>query len=175
MAEVSKKSPRYIAIGSIAGAHGIRGEVKVVSLTDFPERFKPGQRVYVGTETEATQTKIVAARPHQTMWLVKLASVPDRNAAELLRDQYLFLPEGEAMPLAEDENYVHDLIGIVVVTETGESIGVLKDVLFTAANDVYVIAGPEGEVLIPALRTVVLEVDLDKRRMVVQLPEGLLD
>ncbi len=109
------------------------------------------------------------------MWLVKLASVPDRNAAELFRDQYLLIPEAEAMPLSKDENYIHDLIGLTVVTEAGEPVGMLKDVLFTAANDVYVIAGPEGEILIPALRTVVLDVDLETRRMVVQLPEGLLD
>jgi 16S rRNA processing protein RimM len=175
MTEASGKASQYIAIGSIVGVHGIRGEVKVMPLTDFPERFKPGQRVYVGNETDATETKIVAARPHQSMWLVKLASVPDRNAAELLRDQYLLIPEGDVMPLSEHENYVHDLIGIAVVTETGEPLGTLEDVLFTAANDVYVVAGPEGEILIPALRTVVLEVDLDARRMVVQLPEGLLD
>ena len=166
---------KYFAIGSIVAAHGIRGEVKVTPLTDFPERFTQGQRVFVGNEPELTETKIAAARPHQGGFLVKLASVPDRNAAELLRGQYLFIPEDEAMPLSEDENYVHDLLGIAVVNEAGEPIGVMKDVLFTAANDVYVIAGPEGEILIPALRTVVLGVNLEERRMVVRLPDGLLD
>jgi 16S rRNA processing protein RimM len=107
--------------------------------------------------------------------LVKLASTPDRNAAELLRDQYLMISEEDAMPLAEHENYVHDLLGIEVVAESGERLGTLKAVLFTAANDVYVITGLRGEVLLPALRSVILEVNLGDRRMVVRVPEGLLD
>jgi 16S rRNA processing protein RimM len=175
MTDDSKAQRRYLAIGSIVGAHGIRGELKVLALTDYPERFKPGQSLFVGREPALTATEIVAARPHHGVWLVKLASVADRNAAELLRDQYLLIPEDEAMPLAPHENYVHDLIGMAVVTDAGEPLGTLEDVLFTAANEVYVIAGPSGEILIPALRSVVLDVNLAERRMTVRLPEGLLD
>jgi 16S rRNA processing protein RimM len=160
MTDVSGGQPRYLAIGSIVGVHGIRGELKVLALTDYPERFRPGQRVFVGREPTLTATEIVAARPHHGAWLVKLASVADRNVAETFRDQYLLIPESEAMPLAPHENYVHDLLGITVVTDAGEPMGALKEVLFTAANDVYVIAGPTGEILIPALRSVVLDVDL---------------
>ena len=175
MTDASGGQPRYLAIGSIVGVHGIRGELKVLALTDYPERFKPGQRVFVGREPALVAMEIVAARPHHGAWLVKLASIADRNAAELLRDQYLLIPESEAMPLAPHENYVHDLLGMAVATDAGESLGTLKEVLFTAANEVYVIAGPSGEILIPALRSVVLDVDLVERRMTVRLPEGLLD
>ena len=166
----------YLAIGRITGAHGIRGEVKVESLTDFPQRFTPGHRVYLGAgpdDAGARPAAITAARPHKGAMLVKLDVVPDRNAAELLRDRYLLIPEAEAMPLGEHENYAHDLVGLRVETEAGEVLGELTEILFTRANDVYVVTGPGGEVLVPALRNVVLAVDLPAHRMVVALPAGL--
>lgn len=165
----------YLAIGSIVAAHGIRGEVKVAVMTDFPERFRPGATVYLGSPDSAVPVRIQASRPHGDRMLVKLNSVPDRNAAELLRDQYLLIPEAEAMQLGEHENYVHDLIGLDVETAAGEPLGKLTEVLTTPANDVYVVTGPDGEVLLPALRDVILKVDLAAQRMTVALPEGLLD
>jgi 16S rRNA processing protein RimM len=107
--------------------------------------------------------------------LVKLTGVPDRNAAETLRGQYLMLPDEQAMPLGEHENYAHDLIGLAVETKDGKSLGVLVEILFTRANDVYVVAGPAGEILLPALREVILRVDLAAKKIIVALPEGLLD
>jgi 16S rRNA processing protein RimM len=178
MAESKQSAVSYLAIGRISGAHGIRGEVKVEVLTDFPERFKPGARAYLGVGTddpEARLVRVVAARPHKGGLLVKLDIVPDRNAAELLRDQYLLIPETEAMPLGDHENYLHDLVGLQVETADGRHLGALKEILITKANDVYVVNGPGGEILLPALRDVVLRVDLPARRMVVALPEGLLD
>ncbi len=166
----------YLAIGRITGPHGIRGEVKVDSMTDFPERFARGTQVYLGSGTddaEARPVEIMAARQHKGVMLVKLNIVPDRNTAELLRGRYLLIPESEAMPLGEHENYAHDLIGLQVETTAGEVLGELTEILFTRANDVYVVKGPSGEVLVPALRDVVLEVSLPARKMVVALPAGL--
>lgn len=165
---------KYLAIGQITGAHGIRGEVKVALLTDFPERYRPGAVVYLGTDAECVLTKIEGARPHKEAMLVKLSAVPDRTAAEALRGQYLLIPEAQAMPLGEHENYAHDLIGLTVETAAGETLGTVSEVLFTRANDVYVVAGPSGELLLPALREVILQVDLPARKMMVALPEGLL-
>ncbi len=167
----------YLAIGQIVGPHGIRGEVKVAPMTDFPERFKPGSHVFLGAktgETAATPAVIGKARPHQGRWLVQFAHISDRNGAETLRDQYVLIPDSEAMPLGEHENYVHDLIGLDVRTDAGQHLGRLTEVLFTAANDVYVVRGEEGETLIPATREVVLSVDLGTGQMIVALPEGLL-
>jgi len=178
MPESPQTTNGYLAIGRIIAPHGIRGEVKVEVLTDFPERFKPGTHVFLGAGTEdpeARPAKIVAARPHKGGFLVKLDIVPDRNAAELVRNRYLLIPAADAMPLGEHENYLHDLIGLQVETTDGQQLGELREVLFTNANDVYVVRGPAGEVLLPALRDVVLQVDLSTRRMVVALPEGLLD
>lgn len=177
MAKQVKETPGYLAVGQIVGPHGIRGEVKVEVMTDFPERYQPGTKLYMGKSTEdaaAIPVQIAASRPHQGRVLVTLTSVPDRNAAELLRGLYLLIPEREAMPLGEHENYMHDLIGLHVETEAGEALGELVEIIVTPANDVYVVAGPLGEVLIPALRDVVLGVDLDSRVMRVVLPDGLL-
>jgi 16S rRNA processing protein RimM len=178
MPESPQTTNGYLAIGRIIAPHGIRGEVKVEVLTDFPERFKPGAHVFLGAGTEdqeARPAKIAAARPHKGGFLVKLDSVPDRNAAELERNRYLLIPAADAMPLGEHENYLHDLMGLEVETTDGQHLGELREVLFTNANDVYVVRGPAGEVLLPAIRDVVLQVDVPARRMVVALPEGLLD
>jgi 16S rRNA processing protein RimM len=137
-------SQGYLAVGNIVGVHGIRGEVK-----------------------------IEAARPHKGMMLVRFAGVPDRNAAELLRDTVLLIPEEQAMPLGVGENYAHDLIGLQVETTDGRVLGKLAEILYTRANDVYVVKRPGAEVLIPALNEVVITVDLEAGRMLVQLPEGL--
>lgn len=177
MAKQAKETPRYLAIGQIVGPHGIRGEVKVDVMTDYPERYRAGMKLYLGQGTDdpdARAVEIATSRPHQGRMLVKLASTPDRNAAELLRGLYLLIPEADAMPLGEHENYVHDLIGLRVETEAGEILGELVEILFTSANDVYVVHGPQGEVLIPAVRDVVLSVDLVGRSMRVALPDGLL-
>lgn len=173
----AKDKKSYLAIGRIVGPHGIRGEVKVEPMTDFPERFQAGAKVSLGMqtgETEATPVEIATARPHQGRWLVQFSHVKDRNAAETLRDQYILIPEESAMPLGEHENYAHDLIGLDVATANGELIGKLVEILFTPANDVYITRGERGETLIPATREVILAVDLAARRMTVALPEGLL-
>ena len=178
MPESKQSAASYLAIGRIIAPHGIRGEVKVEVLTDFPERFKPGTHVFLGAGTEdpeARPAKIVAGRPHKGGFLVKLDTVPDRNAAELVRNRYLLIPAADAMPLGEHENYLHDLMGLQVETTDGQHLGELREVLLTKANDVYVVRGAAGEVLLPATRDVVLQVDLSTRRMVVALPEGLLD
>ncbi len=167
----------YLAIGQIVGPHGIRGEVKVVPMTDFPERFKSGAKVYLGAQTGVTNTApavIAASRPHQDRWLILFTHVRDRNAAETLRDLYLLIPEEDAMPLGEHENYAHDLIGLEVQTVDGRSLGQITEILFTAANDVYIVRNANAETLVPATREVVVSVNLAERMMKVVLPEGLL-
>ena len=92
-----------------------------------------------------------------------------------VRNRYLLIPAADAMPLGEHENYLHDLMGLEVETTDGQHLGELREVLFTNANDVYVVRGPAGEVLLPAIRDVVLQVDVPARRMVVAPPRVLLD
>lgn len=173
----AKEKKSYLAIGKIVAPHGIRGEVKIEPMTDFPERFQANGQVFLGLQTGVTEVApvtIATARPHQGRWLVQFSHIKDRNAAETLRDQYVLIPEESAMPLGEHENYAHDLIGLDVVTTEGQPLGKLVEILFTPANDVYITRGEGGETLIPATREVILSVELTARRMTVALPEGLL-
>ena len=139
--EAGRKA-RFMVVGRIVGPHGIRGELKVAVMSDHPGRFRPGSRLYLGTEADAALVEVLSSRRHHEMMLVTLTDVGDRSAAEQLRDQYLLIPETEAMPLAENENFAHDLIGLTVETTGGELLGRLVEILFTRANDVYVVQRP---------------------------------
>ncbi|GAB4566455.1 MAG: ribosome maturation factor RimM [Anaerolineae bacterium] len=144
--------------------------------TAWPERFKRGVRLYIGDEgaRETTETEVQGFRLHKGYGLLKLSTVPDRNTAETLRGQWLFVAREDAMPLGPDEYYVHQIIGLEV-WEGEEYLGQVVEVLETTpeANDVYVVRGPRGELLLPAIRSVILKVDLDAGRMEVAVPPGL--
>jgi 16S rRNA processing protein RimM len=162
-----------MAVGRIVGAHGIRGEIKVKQLTDFPERFAPGSLLYV--EEEGFQREVISARPHKGLLLVKLSGITDRTTVEGLRGRHLFIAREEAMALEEDEYYEDELVGLRVETMEGELLGQLTEIIWTGANEVYIVQGPRGEVLLPAIAEVVQEVDLDAGVMRVTLLPGLVD
>lgn len=166
----------YLAIGMITSAHGLRGEVKVELHTDFPERFVPGIEVYLGEELD--KFVIRGARPHQGQMLLQFHGIDSREATDALRNVWVFIPETEAVELEEDTFYVHDIIGLAVQTVAGEPIGTVTDVLFTGANEVYIVAPPDDprrEILLPAIADVVKEVDLEKGLLIVELLPGLID
>ena len=171
-----RPAPKTLVVGEIVGAHGIRGEVKVALETSFPERFQRLTSVLVGPPDESAYRpyRLLAARLHKSFALLQLADVTDRTTAEEMRGLVVAIPASEAMPLGEDEYYVHQLQGLAVVTEEGEMLGTLEEVIFTGANDVYVVQAEDGaEVLLPAIEDVVLNIDLDAERMTVRLLEGL--
>lgn len=168
----------HMAVGRIIGAHGLTGELRVELHTDFPERFTPGSTVLMGTDLRPWTVE--GAREHRGMILLVLAGVVGRTMAEELRDEWLFIPETEAMPLPEGDFWVHDIIGLVVVDEAGQPIGRVTDVLQTGANDVYIIAPAENinkgkELLIPAIAEVIQRVDVAGGTMTIRLIPGLLD
>ena len=166
----------YLAVGMITTAHGLRGEVKVELHTDFPERFAPGVEVYLGERLE--KATIRSARPHQGQILLQFNGVDDRAATDALRSVWIFVPETEAVELEEDIYYVHDIIGLAVQTVDGKPIGTVTDVLFTGANEVYIVAPPDEpsrEILLPAIADVIKEVDLEQGLMIVELLPGLID
>jgi 16S rRNA processing protein RimM len=167
------KREAYLAVGRIIGAHGVHGEIKVRQLTDFPERFATGALLFL--EGESFQREIVSVRPHKGMLLIRLSDLNDRNAVEYLRGKYLFVPREDAMPLAEDEYYEDELVGLVVETMEGELLGELVEIMWTGANEVYIVQGPGGEVLIPAIADVVQEVDIETGVMRVTMLPGLVD
>jgi 16S rRNA processing protein RimM len=164
--------PRYLVIGKIVAPWGIRGEVKMAIETDFPERFQRLKRVYLGEE--AVAFVLEGSRLHKRHALLKLGGCDDRNAAEKLRGQWVQIPIEEAVPLGEDEYYVYQIVGLDVWTTEGEHLGRVSEVLSTGANDVYIVQGEKGEILIPAVEDVVLEVDLAGGRLIVELMEGLI-
>lgn len=168
----------YMAVGRVVGIHGLNGELRVELHTDFPERFAPGVTLFLG---EALSPRnIEGAREHRGMILLALEGVVDRDAAENLRNEWLFIPEGDAMELPEGEYWVHEIIGLAVVDESGAPVGQVNDVMQTGANDVYIIT-PAGELnrgkelLIPATAEVVQRVDLESQTMTIRLIPGLLD
>ncbi|MBN1179574.1 MAG: 16S rRNA processing protein RimM [Anaerolineae bacterium] len=151
--------------------HGVRGELRVELLTDYPHHLSTHDTLYVG---EDTPYPLESIRLHQKGALVKLRGCDDRNAAEALRGQLLFVPREKAVPLEEGEYYHYQIVGMEVTTDQGDVLGKVTDVLATGANDVYVVRGAWGEVLLPAIDSVVRSLDVAARRMTVTLPPGLL-
>ncbi len=167
----STRAP-YLAVGRILAPHGLRGEVKVASMSDFPARFAVGAELWV--EGDDQPCRVVSARRQGDYLLIQLDRYADRSEAELLRNRHLVVPRDQAMPLPDGEYYSDELVGIRVITALGQELGVLVDIWWTGANEVYVLEGPFGEVLLPATAEVVQDVDLQNQRMVVELIPGLI-
>lgn len=165
--------PRFLVIGRIASAVGLRGAVKALVMTDFPDRFGLLETIYLGDELAPHRIRSYELRRKGQHVVLRFQECQDREQAERLRGKLIWIPSALAMPLPEGQYYVHQLLGLEVETEEGERLGALKEVLFPGGNDVYVVGDGEHEVLIPALRDVILQVNLAVRRMVVRIPEGL--
>jgi 16S rRNA processing protein RimM len=166
---------RFLAIGRVIRAHGIRGEISVSVLTDFPERFETTAWVYLGDEFEAEPYRLENYRWHKKNLLLTLAGVADRTQADRLKGQLVQVPIEEAVPLPQGSYYLYQLFDLQVVTTAGQHLGVITDILETNANDVYVIQDEaQREILLPAIPEVVKEIDLEKKQMTVELIEGLI-
>lgn len=163
-----------IMVGEISGAHGIRGQVKVESLTDFPERrFAPGAEVYI--EKQRRWAKVQSSGLHKGLYLLGLEGIADRDTAQSLLHTYICIAREELEELPEGEYYHFQLVGLRVYEEE-RLLGELVEVMQTGANDVYVIRDGQGaEILLPALKSCILQVDLAAGLMRVRIPEGLLD
>jgi len=158
-----------VVVGRILGVWGARGELRVEPLTDVPDRFAPGVRVLVGGVLHTVES----ARPHKRMLLVKLSGIASREGAGSLREQLLEAPASESPPLPDGSYYHYQVLGLDVVTTTGEPLGRITDILPTGSNDVYVVQSEAGELLVPAIDDVVKEIDVEGNRMVVELLPGM--
>jgi len=145
---------------------GIRGEIKVAIMTDFPDRFTE-RPLYVG-DGHIRHT-VVSSRPHTAKTAVlTLRGVTSRDDAEALRDADLFVSAEDAEPLAEGRFYIHDIVGLRVMTDDGSVVGTVVEVMPTGSNDVYIVRADDGrEVLIPAIKEAIREIDLPAGRIVV--------
>jgi len=158
-----------VPVGKIVGVHGIRGEVKISPYGD-PDDFIFGEISITG---ESGARKILAMRPHKGTFLVALEGVKTRNDAEALKGAEVSVPEEELPETSEDEFYYYRLMGCSVVTEAGEDLGTVTNIIETGANDVIEVAGPGGEVLIPVVEQNIIDIDTAEGRVTVRLMEGM--
>lgn len=161
-------------VGAIASVHGIKGEVKVFPTTDEPTKFKKLKSVILKTEKEEREIALQSVRFFKNMVIVKFQGVESPEDAQKYRGATLWIAREQAVPLRENEYYRADLIGLSVVTEDGEELGILTDVLETGANDVYeVTLSDKRTALFPAIRDCIREVDVERGYIKVHVMEGL--
>ena len=164
-----------LKVGVITTTHGVRGEVKVFPTTDDAERFLELEYVLLDTGRELRRLDIKNVRFFKNLVILKFDDIDNINDIEKYKGKDLWIPREEAQELGEDEYYIADLQGLNVVLEDGTEFGTLRDVMETGANDVYIIDSNEhGEVLLPAIKECILDVDLEKNTMTVHLMKGLL-
>lgn len=165
---------QFLQVGVISSTHGIRGEVKVFPTTDDPARFKKLKKVFLDTGRERKEVEIQSVKFFKQFVILKFTGIDNINDVAGYKGKRLMVPREHAVSLEKDEYYIGDLIGMEVFTE-GEKFGVLKDVMETGANEVYIIDSDKyGEVLIPAIKQCVLDVDVENNRMKIALMEGLV-
>ena len=163
-------------VGVITSTHGIHGEVKVFPTTDDAKRFKKLKDVLLDTGREMRPMEVEHVKFFKNMVIVKFKGFDDINDVEIFKGKDLYVTRENAVELGPDENFIADLIGLSVVTDEGERLGELTDVLQTGANDVYVVKTDSGkEVLLPAIRQCILDTDLDAGKITVHVLDGLLD
>ena len=164
-----------LQVGIISSTHGIRGEVKVFPTTDDANRFKNLKKVYLNTGKEQIPCEVQHVKFFKQFVIVKFKGIDNINDIEMYKGSSLLVDREDAVPLEEDEYYIADLIGMKVVLEDGSSFGTLTDVMETGANDVYVVENGEGEeILLPAIRECILDVDVEKNVMTIHLMKGLI-
>lgn len=173
--EMERDMEQLLQVGIITQTHGIRGEVKVFPTTDDAGRFRELKEVVLDTGKEMLHMEIEHVKFFKQFVIVKFRGIDNINEVERFRRCSLLVARENAVPLEEDEYYIADMIGLEVETEDGEKFGVLKDVIETGANDVYVVDSiSHGEVLIPAIKDCILHVDIEAGKMTVHLMDGLI-
>jgi 16S rRNA processing protein RimM len=166
--------PEYLTVGFLRRPHGLQGEINMDLHTDFPERMQSGRKLFVGEQHQPMT--LASVRPHQSGLLVKFKGIETPESAALFRNQWVYIQAKDAAPLPEGQLYRHELIGFKVVDENDNALGELTEILETGANDVYVVKDQAGkEILLPAIPSVILELDAARRLMRVHLLDGLIN
>lgn len=167
---------QLLRVGVISSTHGVRGEVKVYPTTDDVGRFKKLKKVVLDTGREQLELEIAGVKFFKNQVILKFKGIDNINDIEKYKGKDLLVHREDAVKLEENENYVADLIGLSVVTEEGQTLGVLTEVMETGANDVYVVETEDGrELLLPAIRECILDVDLEEEVMTIHVMSGLFD
>lgn len=168
---------KLYTIGKIVGVQGIKGEVKVFPTTSFPSRFRQMDRVLIGNDKTQTDYSILALRDQKKLIILSLSGIATRTQAEALVGLHLYVTQDELVKLPEDHYFIFDLIGLEVIDKKWGLLGLIKDVI-EGVQDLYLVSPvpkglPTKEFLIPAVKDLILEIDLQKKVMRVDLPEGL--
>jgi len=169
------ESGELINIGQITGTYGYAGMVKVVPLTNFPGRFKNLERIKINKQGQIFELYVESVKPYKKFYLFKFKGIESKETAREYQNAFLQIDESELYPLPDGYFYHFQLEGLAVYDIKRGFLGELKEVLETGANDVYIIeSGRYGEILIPAIRNVIIDVDLEKKKMQVKLLPGLI-
>lgn len=169
---LKNSEPEFLAVGKIGKTHGLRGELWMNLLTDFPERLDRGKHVYIGRDYQEYTIKSFQLTVKRG--LISFPDFKNLEDARVLINQIVYVKAGEVPKLSTEEYYHHELIGIKVIDEKQQVIGILIDIIKTGANDVYIVrneTGEKEEVLIPAIKSVIIKVDIQDKIMVVRLQE----
>jgi 16S rRNA processing protein RimM len=166
--------PVYLVVGFLRRAHGVHGEMIMDLHTDFPERLRSGRKLFVGEKHQSMT--LASARSHAKGMLMKFKGIETPEDTVPLRNQWLYVKASDVPALPEGQIYQHELFGFTVVDENDQSLGELVEIIETGANNVYVVKNETGkEILLPAIPSVILELDPVRRLMRVHLLEGLID
>jgi 16S rRNA processing protein RimM len=173
---MERQMDNLLRVGVISSTHGVRGEVKVYPTTDDVNRFKSLKNVILDNGREHMDLEIQGVKFFKNMVILKFKGFDSIDDIEKYKGKDLLITRDQAVELGPDENFIFDLIGLRVVTDNGEEFGTLTDVIKTGANDVYEVKTAEGkEVLFPAIKECVLNVDLTEGIVTVHIMDGLLD
>lgn len=176
----SDNSPQYLVLARVMRPHGIRGDLSIKMMTDFPERMNDLDVIYLGSDPDLprnlTKQRVVwVRRAKNDQWLLHLEGFNTRDDADAMRSKYIFVALKDAVPLEADEVYLFQVMGLEVQTTQGEVLGHVTDIIETGANDVYVVKSEKyGEVLLPAIPSVILNINVEAGTMTVEIPDGLL-
>lgn len=168
-------SQDYIKVGEIVNTQGVKGEIRVIPTTDFPERFVENSQVSVLLRGQRKDYTIERAWEHKQFIIIKFIEISDMTEAEKLKGGLLQITPEELMPLPAGNYYIFQIIGLRVCDQSNQELGTIAQVLQTGANDVYVVKNDQGqEILIPAIKSVVKNIDINSGKMEVILPDGLI-
>jgi len=172
-------SEQWLMVGKIVNTHGIRGELKIYPNTDFPEvRFAVGNKLQmINEETGASQqVEVQTSRLQKNMYVIRFKGFGNINDVEKYKGWVLKVSKNDTVDLEEDEYYFHEIIGCEVITDEGQSLGVITEILTPGANDVWVVKPAKGkDILIPYIHDVVLDINVEDKKITIHVMEGLLE
>ena len=165
----------YLELGQIVNTFGIKGMVKIKPFTDDVEQFEQLQTIYIKKKNSKKEYEIEEVKYHKNMILLKLKGIENPEQAETLRESYVLISREKAKKLEEGTYYIVDMIGLEVITEEGEKLGILEDIFNTGSNDIYVVKNDLGkQILLPAIEEVIKKIDIENRKITVHLIKGLI-